>query len=252
MKELEEKYLSHSETFGVALDEIDFTERLKPSAVLQYFQNLATVHADILGIGFSEMLEKNMIWVLTRLSVKYYRSPEVGEKIRVVTFPRKPATAYALRDFYVYDEDEKLIVSGASKWLVIDINNHLIRRCSVLFDYPDDAYMPDEPFEEANKTLSDAKDGQMKHIMSDIVHVSDLDRNGHMNNARYGDIILNAFDVERYKTHAIDRFDLNFISEMKFGKKYDVYKCDEGDISQIRAESDGAVTFRAEVCWSKK
>ena len=249
MKQFAEKYLSHTEEFTVALDEIDFLERLKPSAVLQYFQDLATVHADIIGIGFEEMAARNMIWVLSKLSVKYYRSPKVGERIKVTTFPRKPSTAYALRDFYITDKNENVIVSGSSKWLVIDINNHMIRRCSPLFSYPDDVYFPNEPFEDPNKALLNARDGEMKHIMSDIVHLTDIDRNGHMNNARYGDILLNAFTPEYLKGREIERFDLNFLNEMKIADKYDVYCVTDDETAVIRGQRGGDTVFRSEIRW---
>ena len=249
MKQLAKKYLSHSEEFAVALDEIDFLERLKPSSALQYFQDLATVHADVIGIGFEEMAARNMIWVLSKLSVKYYRSPKVGERITVTTFPRKPSTAFALRDFYVTDIDGNVIMSGSSKWLVIDINNHMIRRCSPLFLYSDDMYFPNEPFENANKALSDARDPEMKYVMSDVVRLTDMDRNGHMNNARYGDILLNAFTPEYLASHEIDRFDLNFLNEMKFADRYDVYCVSDDDTAEIRAQRGGDTVFRAEIRW---
>ena len=67
MIEFAKKYLSHSSEITVALDELDFLERLKPAAALQYFQDLATVHADEIGIGFEEMSARNMLWVLSKI-----------------------------------------------------------------------------------------------------------------------------------------------------------------------------------------
>ena len=40
------EFLSHSYKIVTAVDEFDFAERIKPSAILEYFQDLATVHAD--------------------------------------------------------------------------------------------------------------------------------------------------------------------------------------------------------------
>ncbi|MCI9031134.1 MAG: hypothetical protein HFK09_01250 [Clostridia bacterium] len=249
MIEFAKKYLSHSSEITVALDELDFLERLKPAAALQYFQDLATVHADEIGIGFEEMSARNMLWVLSKLSVKYYRSPKVGEKITVTTFPRKPSMAYALRDYYVTDKDENVIMSGSSKWLVIDKDNHMIRRCSPLFSYSDEVYFPNDPFENANKTVSDARDTEMRLAMSDMVRLTDIDRNRHMNNARYGDMLLNVFTPEYLKTHEIERFDLNFLNELKFGDKYDVYCVTDDSFAEIRAERGGESMFRAEIKW---
>ena len=250
MKNMSEKYLSCSMEYSVAVDEVDFCERLKPSAVLQYFQDLATEHAEILGIGFQKMLKSGLIWVLTRLSVKILRYPIIGEKLTVTMFPRKPHVADAIRDYYITDKDGNVIISGSSKWVVIDVNNHMIRRCANLFDFSDEQYIPTEPFENANRTLSD-KDGQYECVMSDRVHICELDRNVHMNNARYGDIMLNAFSVDWLKKHTIQEFDINFLSELKYGDCYRVFKSDDDSISFLRAECDDKASFRAEIHWKE-
>lgn len=249
MENLREKYLSYSMDYTVAVDEVDFSERLKPSAVLQYFQDLATLHANVLGIGFQKMLKANLIWVLTRMTVNYNRYPKIGEKITVTTFPEKPHVADAIRDYYITDENGKTIISGSSKWVVIDFNNHMIRRCSNLFDFEDSKYIPYAPFENANRTLSD-KDCDYECIMSDKVHICELDRNVHMNNARYGDIMLNSFSIDWLKKHSIQKFDINFLSELKYGDCYNVYKSTEkGLTTSLRAEKDDKIAFRAEIDW---
>ncbi len=58
------EFLSHSYKIVTAVDEFDFAERIKPSAILEYFQDLATVHADEIGIGYHKMKEGNLCWVL--------------------------------------------------------------------------------------------------------------------------------------------------------------------------------------------
>ncbi len=250
MNGLSDKYLSYSEKFVVAVDEVDFLERLKPSAVLQYFQDIATAHADILGIGYEKMREKNMIWVLTRISVEFYRYPQIGEEIVVTTFPKKPNIADAVRDFYMTDSKGNVIVAGSSKWLVIDADSRMIRRCSVLFDYKADEYIPQNPFDGANSTLSDI-DEEYGCVMSNTVRLSDLDRNRHMNNARYGDIILNAFDPKKFESEIIKGFDINFLNELRYGDNYCVYRADKDDISSIKADREGTTVFRARICWER-
>ncbi|MDE7395142.1 MAG: hypothetical protein K2M95_03375 [Clostridiales bacterium] len=48
-------YLMYQSTFETIVDEFDFLGRIKPSAILTYFQNAAVAHADLLGIGFEPM-----------------------------------------------------------------------------------------------------------------------------------------------------------------------------------------------------
>lgn len=41
--------------------DFDFYGKIKPSSVLDIFQEAATRHAEILGVGFSASIEKNML-----------------------------------------------------------------------------------------------------------------------------------------------------------------------------------------------
>ena len=68
-------------------------------------------------------------------------------------------------------------------------------------------------------------------------------------NARYGDMLLNVFTPEYLKTHEIERFDLNFLNELKFGDKYDVYCVTDDSFAEIRAERGVESMFRAEIKW---
>lgn len=78
-------YLQHSQKIVTAVDEFDFLERIKPSAIMEYFQDLATVHASEIGIGYGEMKEQNLCWVLNRLSAIIDKSPKLGEEIIITT-----------------------------------------------------------------------------------------------------------------------------------------------------------------------
>jgi acyl-ACP thioesterase len=79
------------------------------------------------------------------------------------------------------------------------------------------------------------------------VQVTDLDYNSHMNNARYGDVILNALGMETLRESSIARLDVNFVSQLFIGDRYEVYKEQKGGIVlfEARKPESGAVVFRA-------
>lgn len=77
--------------YEVDVSHVDFSQRLKLSSLFIYFQDLAVLHAENLGIGMKSMLEKhNAIWVLARMRVDINRYPVWGEKITIETWPHKP------------------------------------------------------------------------------------------------------------------------------------------------------------------
>ena len=146
------EYLKYEQKFVIAVDEVDYREMLKPSALLQYFQDLATAHAVELGIGYRSLLEKDMCWVISRLSYRVKKYPALGEEVTAVTYPKKPRIVDVNRDYYVTDSNGNVVITGTSKWCVIGISDRTIKKCRDLFLYTDDMYRPDSPFEDAPRT----------------------------------------------------------------------------------------------------
>jgi len=249
---MEEKYLKHVREVRVSLNDADFTERLKPSAVMEYFQDIATEHAVMLGVGYEDMRANGLIWVAIRMSFKAFKSPAIDERLTVVTYPEKPQRVEADRGYYIYDKNGEVVALGTTKWCVLDNTAHKIQRCAPLFPFGDSAYIPRPPFEDANPKIapimeSDAAEGPFAYE----VRLTDLDRNFHMNNTRYGDVILNTCGIEQLRNGRIARVDINFLSELFFQDRYEVFKAQRGTLTVIEARKagSGAPVFRAQVEW---
>lgn len=245
-------YLQHSQKIVTAVDEFDFLERIKPSAIMEYFQDLATVHASEIGIGYGEMKEQNLCWVLNRLSAIIDKSPKLGEEIIITTYPHKPGLVDAVRDYYITDVSGESLIRGTSRWCVLDIKSKAVRRCSPLFNYDDSAYNPKYAVPEGNPQLPglDTLVGDVKSSAGQV-KITDLDRNGHMNNARYADIMVNCCDFDFYSSHEIKAFDFNFLCEMKIGNEYCVKSKTDGKTSWFEASGNTRVNpiFRASIEW---
>ena len=253
---MENEYLSYSQNFITAVHETDYRELLKPSAILQYFQDLATTHAVKLGIGYEDMLKQDKCWVISRLSYRVNEYPALGDKLCVTTFPKKPRIVDANRDYYITDAKGKVIISGTSKWCVIGISDRSIKKCKELFGFADSMYRPDEPFENGNGRIKPLKElgSEEKFVGEFTVNITDLDRNKHMNNARYGDVVLNSCTMDELNEKSIKRFDVNFVSELFAGEKFRVSRADSGDETYFEAvkSADETVVFRALVGWEKR
>lgn len=248
-------YLSHKQKFITAVDEFDYYQRIKPSAILQYFQDLATVHATMIGIGFEEMQAQNLCWILSRVSAEIVRPPVLGEEITVETFPRKPNLVDAIRDYYITDKSGQILVRGTSKWCMLDVCSRAIRRCAPLFKYDDSRYITKIAAEGGNPKIEEMSQLTQNPVKAfeGKVCITDLDRNIHMNNARYGDIILNACNIDFLNNHQIKSFDINFISELKIGEPYEVFKFTNSEKTNFEAinVSSQKVVFRAKIKWQE-
>jgi acyl-ACP thioesterase len=250
-------YLQHSHEVKVAVSDMDFCEQIKPGAIMGYFQDIATAHAGLLGFGYDDMAERNLVWIMIRMSFKILKSPQIGETLNIVTLPEKPNAADVDRGYYIYDKTGELVVLGSSKWCALDINTHRPHRCTSIFEkFKDSDFVPNSPFDDANrklKALPDCGTG-MEGPFNYIVEVTDLDKNVHMNNARYGDIILNVCGFEMLQNNSLARVDINFMSELLIGERYEVFKAQNGGVINIEAKKSGLdkTVFRARAEWERR
>lgn len=88
--------------------------------VMNLFQDTATDHAAILGVGLPQMLPKGMSWFITRCHLKIYKYPQYGDTLRIRTWPKGRKKVFAYRDFELSLGNEVTGV-GSSVWCLIDL-----------------------------------------------------------------------------------------------------------------------------------
>lgn len=94
----------HVEHFTVRHREADRRGALRLAGWFDFLQEAAANHAARLGVGL-EMLQKNgMIWVLSKLKLEMERSPRIGEKVTVETYPNGFRRLHAARQFRIVGE----------------------------------------------------------------------------------------------------------------------------------------------------
>ncbi len=246
--------LSKTKEIEFSTSDISFMGRVKPSAILSYCQDIAVEHAEELGLGRQELEKENLFWVITKFSVRFLSQPIRKKKYFLTTYPLKPQRAETQRDFYFRDEQGNAIINASSWWSVLDIEKHKIKRCNTLFDnFSDSSFTSDIAIKDSPTriTMSDINSYFVKTFQ---VNHSDLDENFHMNNTKYGNMLLNAFETERLIENAIMGFDLNYVSELRLNDFYTVKRADTGNISYIEASkkaSDEEIPcFKARIYWN--
>ena len=59
------------------------------------------------------------------------------------------------------------------------------------------------------------------------VRYSDIDINGHLNSVKYVEHFVDLFDMEQFRTGDIRRFEINYVSEARFGTPLRLYRHEE-------------------------
>jgi acyl-ACP thioesterase len=239
----------HTETYEVTLGDADYRREMRLSALLRLFQDAAGHHADRLGAGFEDLLSMGITWVLVRIRVEVERMPRLGEKITVETWPREPGSLEFFRDFLVLDAQGNELVRGLSVWTLLDVQERKIRRSSVLADrFP-------APCGRMALDVRLTRQKELTHpreAYSRVVGYSDLDLNGHLNNTRYMDLMMDCFSLEEHRLYGVRSVEMAFTSEVLPGETLemsaDVSRAGQGTVRlEGRRREAGKTAFRAEV-----
>lgn len=88
---------------------------------------------------------------------------------------------------------------------------------------------------------------KVENIKKYHVEYSDIDRNGHMNNVRYAEIISNVIKMEQYEDQYINKLQIDFISECYVNDEINLGKINEGNKFYVQgSDSRNRLKFKGE------
>lgn len=220
----------------------DFDENgnVRSSALLRHFEQIATDHAELMGIGHDDLMKKNWIWVLSKLRFRMHGEIRTGELYDIATYPSTGRGAAYPRGYYICDEDENLIVSAMSQWCIVDFETRKLVRSALEFS---GEYIDVPSFEEKIEKIkySDPKPAGV-HIVTE----GDLDINCHVNNCRYADMTSEILKRNDFKS-----FTINFLKETVVGDRIDLLTegAEDGSDIVVGMLEDESVVFQAKVTY---
>lgn len=201
----------------VNTEAVDCFGRLKPSMALLMIQSAAGEHSAALGFDYETLAARRMFWAVIRHRVKVYRLPRAGEKITLETWPL-PTTRVAFpRAAAAYDEQGRVLFQSMALWVLMDLDT----RAMIL---PRDSGI--ELAGSLRGTELPSPRSLVPHPLSRSqwrrVSFTDLDRNRHMNNARYLDWIDDLLSSAFHEGHAVADMTLCYLNEAREGQELEL------------------------------
>ena len=203
--------------------DVDIEQRQKPSSMFGMFQDIAALHAANLGASVAGLREEyGVAWILMRIRLEIDRFPVLSQDVTVETWPQEPRALYE-RDYAIKGSAGEILIRAASTWVIMDIKTREIKR-DRYFDYFGIEIKKD-------RALGRGVDRLKPEAGADIVYekeirFSDVDYNGHVNNAKYADFVLDSFSFEEHRDRRLKSIEIHYINESG-----------PGDILQIRRKA---------------
>lgn|SRR5574344_24431 len=212
MIDLKNKY-EFEKKYPVDYHQTDLKNALKPSALLNILQDLATINAEMLGFGYSFTHPKNYGWFLIKYRMEFEDYPENLTNLIVRTEARGISKLMAVRDFEILTLEGKLLGRISSQWLLVDMNLKKILPISKILDF-----MP--KFEKREDDLTFPKIPEIKRVDFEKIfeiRYDDIDVNQHVNNANYLVWATEPLPYEFLTEHKIKKLDILYKKEISFG-----------------------------------
>ncbi len=243
------------EEFEIRSYDVDFRRQASIEMLCRLFQETAGNHVRELGIGIETLISQGITWVLSRFHIRVHQYPQWRERIRIETWPSDAYSFFAFRDFQVFNQQNQLLVSSSSLWLILDLKTRRPLRIP-------DHIIAMNKMKERERALVDKFDTiwrpqQVTLEKRFTVRGSDIDLNQHVNNVSYVEWAVETVPQEIWQTHQITEIEVSFREETMYG---DVVISQSGQtaeqgqqvfIHRIIRESDGVELFLAKTRWSE-
>ena len=213
-----QKYIQE---YTIPCYDTDASGRLKPASFMNLAQEAAGQHAVYLGFGYDDLIATNTAWILSRVHIRFVDTPMWKDDVVLTTWHKGANRLFFVRDFRLTDKEGRTRVEATTSWLVMNLETRRLVR--------------DPQLREGSECLEDViatpagkvqmpKDVEPQLMFEHLVAYSDIDVNGHANNAMYMQWAMDAVDYDIASTRPVKEVTINFNHETRAGDVVALYK----------------------------
>lgn len=193
----------------------------------------ATLHANSLGIGYSNLSEHRLGWVLARLAIEVRRYPAINESYTLTTWIEGYNKYFSDRCFVMTDAAGEVVADIRSVWVAIDTDTRRMADLTRL-DRKSFPTVPRTCPVGKCRALTIAPGADTARTPY-AFRFTDFDFNRHVNTVRYLEAAINLQPLDFYDSHDIAVLEAAFEHECRFGSAVEL-------VTGPSATAGGAVT----------
>lgn len=205
------------------------------SCLFRLFQKAAGDDCDNTGLTYDVLREHNIAFVLTKMTLECFEDIKVYDNIKIVTKPRGCRGASFLRDYEI-EKDGKIVARCCSEWVIINFEKRRILRPTCLDELGGIPVDTSDLFEIKGPDMNFTEDN-MDYTDTRMVYYSHIDRNNHMNNTFYPDIVYD-YLPDKYKGTLKDlKITIRYVAEIACDGEFDVFTHEEENSFKLLAKN---------------
>ncbi len=232
----------YRETIPIASYDVGYDRKLTLSALLRWQQEIGEHHFLCGGLGFTELSDRGMAFVVLQATARIFRRPHYGEKVVMETWYRPSVHSRFVRCYRLRDTEDRNLIESVSTFALVDIQTHRPLRPQVFdaFGLPAASERPHGcPYPERLRLPED-----MPYAGEFTVRRSHLDYLQHFNNTRYADLLI---DFSPADPKDIKGFTVVFKHESRLGDCLSLYTEARERTVFMRGTNADRLAFEAEM-----
>ena len=186
---------------------------MTPPLMVNRLIEVATLHANYLGIGYARLQAHGLAWVLSRVSLEMNRWPSVGEEYALRTWVEGCNRLFSQRNMEITSVRSGEVLGYARTiWMAIDIKRRVAGEIPSL-DTLAQVVVEDRPCPIAPTPRLREPKGDDMHDTAYTFRYTDLDFNRHVNTVRYLELLIDQWPLPWHDAHSLVRLDMAFLHE---------------------------------------
>lgn len=233
------------ESFRICSHDVDAFGNIKPGALMRYMQETAYLHMAGIHPSANELRQQGKAFLLARASLSIYGNLAHRDEIDVETWESERKGVGFGRCFSV-SCGGITVAEMSSVWTLYNFAEHKIIRVS---EADDIVYGSDEELTlDLPRRLSYPDTDNLVLIGTHTASFSDTDKNMHINNTVYADIISDFVPEIRAGSARIVSFYINYANECRMDDEIRIYRMGETNEWYFRTlRSDGKVNVEVKI-----
>lgn len=211
---------------------------VKISSLMKHFQQIAREDLLDYGITYNMMRDANQVFVIIKARIEFNKKVSIYDELHLKTVPTKVSGITFFRDFFLTDENNDLVASCSTSWVLMNFESRrILRPVDIISEIP---AFPDQASDITltRRFLFDdspiSKSTNVRRIM-----YSNLDENNHFNNAETAAFAIDEVADRLMNGDIIKSFEIHFNHESALGDEIDITTENRSKNSYISAYNPG-------------
>ena len=191
--------------------DVDLYRRLRLSRLFELLQEAAITHTEELGMGREMTLDRGLLWVVTMQCAEIARMPAYDERIVLRSWPGETMHVFFPRHYLLCSAGGEALVRANALWMLVDQQTRRMvfpDRWGIVI--PGEKREGELPLPSAPARLPISGERRFP------VPFSYVDLNGHMNNTRYFDLMVDCIPAAAAGQH-LRRICTEYTGEARLG-----------------------------------